>query len=324
GARLGILVKGVEALEQARAVDVVVFDKTGTLTEARMAVTRVVGDAEALRRAAAAEAGSEHPIGRAIVEALDAPPPPATAFEALAGHGVRATIDGTDVWVGTAKLMAEAGMVVAARHQDAADELAGQAITAVFVAWDGHSRGVIGVADTVKPGAADAVAELRALGIDVALLTGDHHATARAVAAQVGIDTVVAEVLPDAKQQEVARLQAEGRRVAMVGDGVNDGPALAQADLGIALGAGTDVARAASDITILRPDLGAVGDAVRLSRRIEQVIRQNLAWAFGYNVLAIPVAAAGLLDPAIAGAAMALSSVSVVANSLRLNRAVPR
>ena len=323
-AQEGILVKGVEALERTRDIDVVVFDKTGTLTEGRMAVVATTPaegtDPETLhRRAAAVEAASEHPIGKAIA-ALVPDPPAATGFEALAGHGVRADVDGTTVWVGSRKLMAEAGLVVDAALEEAMAEAEAQGRTAVLVGWDGAARGTVAVADQIKADAADAVAALHAKGLQVALLTGDNARTAEAVGAAVGVDRVLAEVLPDAKQAEIRRLQDEGLVVAMVGDGVNDAPALTQADLGIALGTGTDVALEAADMTLMREELSLVPRAIDLAHRIERTIRQNLGWAFGYNTLAIPVAAAGLLNPAIAGAAMAASSVSVVLNSLRLRR----
>jgi cation-transporting ATPase V len=327
GADLGILIKGVEVLERTRDVDVVVFDKTGTLTRGEMAVTDLVTgdgtDADLLAATATAEADSEHPIGAAIAMAargrgLTVGRP--SAFTAVAGHGVRADIDGTTVWVGTRKLAAQAGLVLPEALDEAAERAEREGRTAVVTGWDGEVRGVVAVADTVKDEAADAIARLHAMGIATAMITGDNHRTATAIAAQVGIDRVLAEVLPDGKQDEVARLQAEGKSVAMVGDGVNDAPALVQADLGIAIGTGTDVAIESSDLTLMRADLHGVATAIELSRATERTIRQNLGWAFGYNTIAIPVAALGLLSPIVAGAAMAFSSVSVVANSLRLRR----
>ncbi|HEX6255842.1 MAG TPA: heavy metal translocating P-type ATPase [Euzebyales bacterium] len=328
GADLGILIKGVEVLERTREIDVVVFDKTGTLTRGEMAVTDVVAgdgtdDHTLLGRAAAAEADSEHPIGAAITaaahdRALDVARP--GTFTAVAGHGVRADIDDVTVWVGTRKLAAEAGLVLPETLDDAAERCERDGKTAVVVGWDGEVRGVVAVADTVKDDAASAVARLHAMGIETAMITGDNHRTAAAIAAQVGIDRALAEVLPDGKQDEIARLQAGGRTVAMVGDGVNDAPALVEADLGIAIGTGTDVAIESSDLTLMRRDLDGVATAIELSRATERTIRQNLWWAFGYNTLAVPIAALGLLSPIVAGAAMAFSSVSVVTNSLRLRR----
>ncbi|CAN5568894.1 copper-translocating P-type ATPase [soil metagenome] len=331
-AQMGIVVKGIEALEQTRHVDTVVFDKTGTLTKGEMSVIDVQADDRdtLLAVAGLVEADSEHPIGRAIVDAAaggrtqSATWPPAdsdpTDFEAIAGHGITATIAGTQVWVGTRKLMADAGQILSERFDDAGEALESQGATAVFGAWEGEVHGVIAVADTLKPDAQQVVAALNEQGVEVALITGDNHRTAQAVAAQVGIHRVMAEVLPRDKQAEIERLQAEGLTVAMVGDGVNDAPALTQADLGIAMGTGADVAIHASDLTLISGELAHVPVAMRLARTTEKIIRQNLAWAFGYNTLAIPVAALGLLNPAIAGAAMAFSSVSVVLNSLRLRR----
>jgi copper-transporting P-type ATPase V len=328
GAELGVLIKGVESLERTRRVNTVVFDKTGTLTRGEMALTDAVPAAgldaeELLRRAGAVEADSEHPIGRAIATAARQQVgtlPEAAAFRSLAGRGAHAEVDGASVWVGRGKLMADAGLLLPAAIDDAAQRLEEAGKTVVFAGWDGEVRGVLAVADTLKDGAAELVARLHAMGLEVAMLTGDTARTARAVAGRVGIDRVLAEVLPGDKAGEVARLQGEGRLVAMVGDGVNDAPALVQADLGIAIGTGTDVAIEASDLTLVRGDLAGVATAIQLSRRTYRTIVQNLGWAFGYNLAAIPLAALGLLSPIVAGAAMALSSVSVVANSLRLRR----
>jgi cation-transporting ATPase V len=328
GAELGILIKGVEALERTRSITTVVFDKTGTLTRGQMTLTDVVtadgtDDAELLRRTAAVEADSEHPIGRAIVTAARqrvGELPAVTGFDAVAGHGVRADIEATTVWVGHRKLMAEAGLVVAETLDAAAARLEAEGKTAVLAGWDGEARGVLAVADTLKDEARDIVTRLHAMGLTVAMITGDNATTADAIAGQVGIDRVMAEVLPQDKKSEVERLQAEGHVVAMVGDGVNDAPALVQADLGIAIGTGTDVAIESSDLTLMREHLDGVVTAIALSRRTYRTILQNLGWAFGYNALAIPLAAVGLLNPIIAGGAMAFSSVSVVANSVRLRR----
>jgi cation-transporting ATPase V/Cu+-exporting ATPase len=323
-----VLIKGVEVLEQTRRITTLVFDKTGTLTRGEMALTDAVpaagvDEGELLARAGAVEADSEHPIGRAIAAVARqrvGELPEVTGFEALAGRGARAEIDGSTVWVGRGKLMADAGLLTPAAIEEAVERLEAAGKTAVFAGWDGEVRGVLAVADTLKDGAAELVDRLHAMGLEVAMLTGDNARTAQAIADRVGIDRILAEVLPEDKVGEVARLQGEGRVVAMVGDGVNDAPALVQADLGIALGTGTDVAIEASDLTLLRGDLAGVATAIELSRRTYRTIVQNLGWAFGYNLAAIPLAALGLLSPIVAGAAMALSSVSVVGNSLRLRR----
>ncbi|WP_326959155.1 heavy metal translocating P-type ATPase [Amycolatopsis sp. NBC_01286] len=303
GAQLGIVIKGPEVLESTRRVDTVVLDKTGTVTTGRM--TLVEGDGEVLRLAGAVETASEHPVARAIVTAARerfGPLPAVTGFRSTAGLGVTGVVEGKQVSVGRGSFVGAAGT------------------SGVHVAWDGEVHGTLTVADTIKPTSAQAVAELRALGLRPVLLTGDDAGVARAIAAEAGIDEVVAEVLPEGKVDVVKRLQAEGRVVAMVGDGVNDAAALAQADLGLAMGTGTDAAIEAGDLTLVRGDLRAAGDAIRLARRTLATIKGNLFWAFAYNVAALPLAALGLLNPMIAGAAMACSSAFVVSNSLRLRR----
>jgi Cu+-exporting ATPase len=330
----GILIRGGEALEQARKIDTIVLDKTGTLTRGKPAVTQVmaadgVGESELLRLAAAAEVGSEHPLGEAIVERareLRLDLPKADAFEAVAGKGIRARIDGRELVLGNQALMAQAGIALDGLGAHAMD-LAQSGATPMYVGIDGRSAGLIAVADTLKPESRDAVAQLNALGLEVWMLTGDNQATAEAIARQVGIDRVLAEVLPEQKAAKIQELQAQGRIVAMVGDGINDAPALAQADLGIAIGTGTDVAMAASDVTLVGGDLRLIVTAIALSRKTVGVIKQGLFWAFAYNVLLIPVAMGALyplfgvlLDPILAAAAMAMSSVSVVTNALRLRR----
>ncbi len=341
GAQLGLLIKGPEVLEQSRRVDTMVLDKTGTLTSGRMELVEVTtlplvlpGEAEekggtaerraeVLRIAGALEDASEHPIARAVAAAARAEVgqlPPVESFGNREGLGVEGVVDGRRVQVGRAALMAEWSLTIPAQLAGSRGAAEGRGATPVFVAWDGEVRAVLVVADTVKSSSAEAIAALKGLGIRPLLLTGDNDATARAIAAEVGIEEVIAEVLPAEKAAVVGRLQAEGRVVAMVGDGVNDAPALARADLGLAIGTGTDVAIEASDLTLVSGDPRAAADAIRLSRSTLRTIRQNLGWAFGYNVAALPLAAAGLLNPVIAGAAMALSSVSVVANSLRLRR----
>ncbi|GAA3101828.1 heavy metal translocating P-type ATPase [Streptomyces goshikiensis] len=338
GAQLGILIKGPEVLESTRRVDTVVLDKTGTVTTGRMTLTGVhpaegVDEEQLLRLAGAPEHASEHPIARAVAagaaDRAGAPPAPGGSdspspfedvdgFENVAGLGVRGVVDGHAVLVGREKLLAAWEITLPAGLAEAKEAAERAGGTAVLVAWDGAARGVLTVADAVKETSAEAVTRLRALGLTPVLLTGDNRAVAEAVAREVGIDEVIAEVLPQDKVEVVRGLQARGRTVAMVGDGVNDAAALAQADLGLAMGTGTDAAIEAGDLTLVRGDLRVAADAIRLSRRTLAIIKGNLFWAFGYNVAALPLAAAGLLNPMIAGAAMAFSSVFVVSNSLRL------
>ena len=331
GAQLGILIKGPEVLESTRAVDTVVLDKTGTVTTGKMALVSVavatgVDEDEALRLVGAVEAASEHPIAEAIATAAaerSGGLPPVESFRNRPGLGVEGVVDGHAVVAGRPALLADWGLVPSPGLAAAIADAESAARTAITAAWDGEVRAVFVVSDTVKPTSAEAVAALRSLGLRPVLLTGDNEAAARAVAAEVGIDEVIAGVLPEEKVAEVQRLQAEGRVVAMVGDGVNDAAALAQADLGLSMGTGTDAAIEAGDLTLVRGDLRAVPDAIRLSRRTLATIKANLFWAFAYNVAAIPLAAAGLLNPVIAGGAMALSSIFVVSNSLRLRRFQP-
>jgi Cu+-exporting ATPase len=328
GAQLGIVIKGPEILERTRRVTTVVLDKTGTVTEGRMWVADVlpangVQRREILRLAGAVEDASEHPVAQAIAgrarEEL-ARLPAAERFSSRAGLGAEATVDGHSVVVGRPSLLASRGLSLPAELVRRRDEVQAEGGTVVAVGWDGAVRGLVHVADRLKPTSEEAVAELRSLGLEPVLLTGDNERTARSVAEAVGIEQVVANVLPHDKVAEVRRLQETGEVVAMVGDGVNDAPALAQADLGLAVGTGADVAIEASDLTLVSGDLRAAADAIRLARRTLRTIEGNLFWAFAYNVAAIPLAAAGLLDPIVAAAAMALSSVFVVTNSLRLRR----
>jgi Cu+-exporting ATPase len=338
GAQLGILIKGPQVLESTRAVDTIALDKTGTVTTGQMALADAVAapaedPRELLRLAGAAESGSAHPIATAITAgarqrlASDLPGaglPRAEEFASYHGLGVTAVVDGHAVAIGRAGWLAgQWAQPVPAPLADRAAQAEAAGQTAVFAAWDGQVRGVLIVSDTVKPTSAAAIARLRGMGLRPVLLTGDNERAARAVAAQAGIDEVIAGVLPDGKVAAVKELQAAGRVVAMAGDGVNDAAALAQADLGLAMGTGTDAAIEAADLTLVRGDLCAAPDAIALSRRTLATIKGNLFWAFAYNAAAIPLAAAGLLSPLFAGAAMAFSSVFVVTNSLRLRRFRP-
>jgi P-type Cu+ transporter len=328
GAQLGILIKGPEVLESTRRIDTVVLDKTGTVTTGAMSLTAVhtttdTTEAEALTIAGALEDASEHPIASAIARAARqrvGDLPPVADFSNLAGLGVRGSIGDHSALVGRAGLLEQSGIELSEQLAAAKRTAESRGATAVLVAWDGAARAVFVVADTIRPTSRDAVTGLRQLGLRSVLLTGDHTAAAQAVADEVGIDEVIAEVLPADKVAAVQRLQQQGAVVAMVGDGVNDAAALAQADLGLAMGTGTDVAIEASDLTLVRGDLRAAVDAIRLARRTLRTIKGNLFWAFAYNIAALPLAALGLLNPLIAGAAMALSSVFVVSNSLRLRR----
>ncbi|MFB7843971.1 heavy metal translocating P-type ATPase [Microbacterium sp. NPDC056052] len=337
GAQLGILIKGPEVLESTRKVDTIVLDKTGTVTSGRMEVTDVIVEdgtdpAELLRLAGAVESASEHPIAQAVARAAAAAPvpewgaqrqgegSPVESFQNIPGRGVQGVVDGRAVLVGREALLADWAQHLSPRVAAAKAEAEAGGKTVIAVGWDGSARGIVVIADTVKPTSAEAVAALKRLGLTPILLTGDNEAVARRIATEVGIQEVIAEVLPEGKVDVVARLQGEGRVVAMVGDGVNDAPALATADLGMAMGTGTDVAIEASDITLVRGDLRTAADAIRLSRRTLGTIKTNLFWAFAYNVAAVPIAALGLLNPMLAGAAMAFSSVFVVGNSLRLRR----
>jgi Cu+-exporting ATPase len=346
GAQCGILIKGGEALEAAQGVRTVVLDKTGTITEGRPHVTDVIafdGDGATTREehetadiigyAAGIERGSEHPVGFAIVQYAinqDIALKPIDSFEAVAGHGIRGESKGRTVLVGNRKLMALHDVSLCGQHEQRIDELAFQGKTPVFVAIDNRLAGIIAVADVVRPTSKSAIEKLQSKGIKVVMVTGDNKHTAHAVASKVGIDTVIAEILPQDKVQRIKDLQLKGQRVAMVGDGINDAPALVQADVGIAIGAGTDVALESADIVLMHSDLMDVATALKLSRSTIRNVKQNLFWAFGYNVAGIPIACGllhlfggPLLNPMVGAGAMALSSVSVLANALRLRRFKP-
>ncbi|HET8537211.1 MAG TPA: heavy metal translocating P-type ATPase, partial [Solirubrobacteraceae bacterium] len=327
GAQLGLLIKGAEVLESTRRVDTIVLDKTGTVTTGQMTLVDVtvadgVDAGEALRLTGALEDASEHPIAQAIAAAArdEATLPAVERFENREGLGVQGIDEGHAMVVGRPALLADWAMHLPAPLAAAKEAAEARGQTAIAAGWDGAARAIFVVADTIKPTSAEAVAQLKELGLRPVLLTGDNERTARAIADEVGIDEVIAEVMPSDKADVVRRLQSEGHVVAMVGDGVNDAPALAQADLGLAIGTGTDVAIEASDLTLVSGDLRAAGDAIRLSRATLRTIKQNLGWAFGYNLAALPLAAVGLLNPVLASAAMAFSSVSVVSNALRLRR----
>jgi Cu+-exporting ATPase len=330
GASKGILIKNAESLERARNVRTVILDKTGTITEGKPSVTDYVPlngfDARVLlQRASSLENRSEHPLGRAIVEhakSVQIEPDSVTSFESLPGIGLQGSVQGNEVGVGNAAMMKRLGVNLAADERTSQD-LSIQGKTPVFVAINRVLAGVIGIADTTKPGSRDAVQRLRKMGLRVVMITGDNSRTAEFIAGQVGVNSFISGVLPQEKAQHIKDLQANGGHVAMVGDGVNDAPALAQADVSIAMASGTDVAMETADITLMHGDLSGVVEAINLSERTIRTIRQNLFWAFVYNVIGIPLASLGLLSPIVAAAAMAMSSVSVVSNSLRLRQFKP-
>jgi Cu+-exporting ATPase len=327
-AEYGILFKGGEHLESAQQIQTVVLDKTGTVTQGKPVLTDVVTapnwtESDLLERVGAAEQSSEHPLAEAIVAGIRAKGlelTPTEKFENIPGYGVRASLKGQEILVGTRRLLADEQVNVSEETVQQMNRLEEQGRTAMLVAVDGQWAGIVAVADTIKDTSREAIGRLQAMGIDVIMITGDNERTARAVAEQAGIGKVLAEVLPEGKAAEVKKLQESGLKVAMVGDGINDAPALATADIGMAIGTGTDVAMEAADITLMRGDLNSIADAIEMSRRTMGNIKQNLFWALGYNVIGIPIAAVGFLAPWLAGAAMAFSSVSVVLNSLRLQR----
>ncbi len=326
GAELGVIFKGAEIFERSRAIETILFDKTGTLTRGLMSLSDIWTDEDEARflyLAGTLEAASEHPIGRAVAlgaEERDIELGRAVDFENFAGQGVSGTIDGTRVVIGKAKLLADQGLLIPNRYLDEAARLETEGRTVFLVGWEGEARGVLAVADTLRATARPAVAALQELGVEVAMITGDNQRTAASIAAETGIDHFVAEVLPGEKADQVRRFQEQGKTVAFVGDGINDAPALTQADLGMAVGTGTDVAIEAGDVILMSGDPALAETAMKLARATFRTIKQNLFWAFFYNVAMIPLAAAGLLNPMFAAAAMAFSSVSVVTNSLRLRR----
>ncbi|CAH1226351.1 Copper-exporting P-type ATPase [Paenibacillus allorhizoplanae] len=325
-AELGILFKGGEHLEKTHQIDVIILDKTGTVTKGKPELTDVYAEgdeAEFLRLVGAAERNSEHPLAEAIVAGIrekGVELPAVESFEAIPGYGIQAIVEGKELLIGTRRLMEQFGVDVKGTEDDTMSKLEESGKTAMLVAINKGYGGIVAVADTVKETSHAAVSRLKAMGIQVIMITGDNERTAKAIAAQVGIEHVRAEVLPEGKAEEVKKLQAQGKKVAMVGDGINDAPALATADIGMAIGTGTDVAMEAADVTLMRGDLASIPDAIYMSRQTMRNIKQNLVWALGYNTLGIPIAALGLLAPWVAGLAMALSSVSVVLNALRLQR----
>ncbi len=328
GAENGVLIRKGEAIQLMKDVDTIVLDKTGTITEGKPGVTDIIdlnesGESEIVRIGAAAESGSEHPLGEAIVRYAreeEMKWKDASEFEAVTGRGVKATVDGNPVLVGSKKLMIQEGVIVSDTVEEKLKTLEEQAKTAMLVAKDYKVLGIIAVADKIKEDSKQAISQLREFGLHPVMLTGDNERTARAIAAEVGIDEVIAGVMPDQKSDEIKRLQEQGKVVAMVGDGINDAPALTQAQVGIAIGTGTDVAIESGDIVLVQGDLSAVVKAVRLSRATFSKIKQNLFWAFFYNVVMIPLAILGMLHPLLAEAAMAFSSVNVVGNSRRLRK----
>lgn len=337
GAEYGVLIKSGVALETAHRIQTIVFDKTGTITEGKpkvtdIVVTNAISENNLLQLAASAEKGSEHPLGEAIVKCAEDKGlefQKLDFFKAIPGHGIEVKIDGKDILLGNKKLMLERNVSLE-KLEETSDKLAGEGKTPMYIAIDKKMAGIIAVADTVKENSKSAIEKLHKMGIEVAMITGDNRRTAEAIAKQVGIDRILAEVLPQDKAKEVKKLQADGKKVAMVGDGINDAPALAQADIGIAIGSGTDVAMESADIVLMRSDLLDVPNAIQLSQKTIKNIKENLFWAFGYNALGIPVAmgvlhifGGPLLNPMIAGAAMSLSSVSVLTNALRLKRFKP-
>jgi heavy metal translocating P-type ATPase len=329
GAELGVVFKGAEIFERSRSVDTVLFDKTGTLTKGLMSLAAFHTDEDPHRflyLAGTVEAASEHPVARAVAlgaEEREIELGVTTEFENLAGRGVRGTVDGVPVVVGKVELLEELDLRIPGQYLEDMELMEREGLTVSLVGWNGEARGVLAVADTLRDSARPTVAALENLGVEVSMITGDNHLTASSIAAQLDIESFIAEVMPGDKAQEVRRLQETGRKVAFVGDGINDAPALTQADLGMAVGTGTDVAIEAGDVILMSGDPVLAETAMKLARATFRTIRQNLFWAFFYNTAMIPLAAAGLLNPMLAAAAMAFSSVSVVTNSLRLRKFTP-